>query len=258
MKKEYFVAEDSIVRKIWGKSETILFIFAGASAEFALNKAVDWLYFTGKLPADPIGRLFSTVGYAQKIVFAEKHVALNAIDSMTAIHHAVETKRSQQIPDWAYRDVLFMLMDYSIRSYELLERKLTLKEKQEVIHVFLQMGHRMGLSDLPETSEVWQQMRQTHLNHNLRYSDYTVDLFLQYRKHVGPFRYAILRAVQKLITPTQVRALLRYRKKSLLHPLITIYKLSKLIKIDWVLKALLLPDLYKKQIKMLDRKPAFG
>ena len=42
-----------------GKGDTILFIFAGAgAAEFALNKAVDWLYFTGKLPTDPLGRLF--------------------------------------------------------------------------------------------------------------------------------------------------------------------------------------------------------
>ena len=56
-----FVKEDSIVRTIWGKSDTIIFIFAGAAAEFALNKAVDWLYFTGRLPSDPIGRLFSTM-----------------------------------------------------------------------------------------------------------------------------------------------------------------------------------------------------
>jgi len=52
---EYFVKQNSIVRTIWGDGDTILFIFAGASAEFALNKAVDWLYFTGKLPEDPLG-----------------------------------------------------------------------------------------------------------------------------------------------------------------------------------------------------------
>src|SRR5690349_24374121 len=68
---ELFVQQDSVVRKIWGKGDTILFIFAGAAAEFALNKAVDWLYFTGRLPADPLGRLFSTVSYARKIVFSE-------------------------------------------------------------------------------------------------------------------------------------------------------------------------------------------
>ncbi|MCB0432341.1 MAG: DUF2236 domain-containing protein, partial [Mangrovimonas sp.] len=67
-----FVDQKSIVRKIWGNSDTILLIFAGASAEFALNKAVDWLYFTGKLPNDPLGRLFSTVAYARKIVFEEE------------------------------------------------------------------------------------------------------------------------------------------------------------------------------------------
>src|SRR5688572_4222737 len=120
---KYFVDKDSIVRKIWGKSDTVLFIFAGASAEFALNKAVDWLYFTGKLPADPLGRLFSTVTYARKIVFHEYDHAIAAIDKIKAIHSAVETNRKSKIPAWAYRDVLYMLIHYSIASYELLERK---------------------------------------------------------------------------------------------------------------------------------------
>src|SRR4028119_452039 len=105
----FFVDKDSIVRQIWGKSDTILFIFAGAAAEFALNKAVDWLYFTGRIPADPLGRLFSTVSYARLIVFAEKESALRTIDAIAAIHAAVEIKRGAGIPDWAYRDVLFML-----------------------------------------------------------------------------------------------------------------------------------------------------
>ena len=51
---QYFVDQNSVVRKIWGKSDTVLFIFAGAAAEFALNKAVDWLYYTGKLPSVPL------------------------------------------------------------------------------------------------------------------------------------------------------------------------------------------------------------
>ena len=52
---KHFVAKHSIVRTIWGRADTVLFIFAGAAAEFALNKAVDWLYFTGKVPQDPLG-----------------------------------------------------------------------------------------------------------------------------------------------------------------------------------------------------------
>src|SRR6187549_789827 len=110
------VEKNSIVRKIWGKSDTVLFIFAGAAAEFALNKAVDWLYFTGKLPADPIGRLFSTVTYARRIVFSEKEEAHRAIQKITSIHKGVEQSRGMSIPDWAYRDVLFMLIHYSISS----------------------------------------------------------------------------------------------------------------------------------------------
>src|ERR1700712_3219399 len=100
----YFVEHNSIVRKIWGKADTILFIFAGASAEFALNKSVDWLYFTGKLPADPLGRLFSTVGYSRKILFSGYDDALHAIDQITAIHKGVEASRGAHIPDEAYLD----------------------------------------------------------------------------------------------------------------------------------------------------------
>jgi hypothetical protein len=54
-----FVAPGSIVRSIWGDADTILFVFAGSAAEFALNRAVDWLFYTGKLPGNPLGRLCS-------------------------------------------------------------------------------------------------------------------------------------------------------------------------------------------------------
>src|ERR1700756_3747925 len=107
MEMEYFVNKNSIVRQIWGRPDTVLFIFAGAAAEFSLNKAVDWLYYTGKLPADPLGRLFSTVAYSRQIIFSEREAALRAIDKITAIHQSVEASRDAQIPDWAYRDVLF-------------------------------------------------------------------------------------------------------------------------------------------------------
>src|SRR3990170_6182414 len=99
-KSEWFVKPGSIVREIWGKSDTILFIFAGSSAEFALNRAVDWLYFTGRLPADPLNRLFSTVEYARLIVFSEKDRAHGVIDQMRSIHAAVEDAKKATIPDW--------------------------------------------------------------------------------------------------------------------------------------------------------------
>src|SRR5689334_21921263 len=189
---EFFVDRQSIVRKIWGKSDTILFIFAGAAAEFALNKAVDWLHFTGRLPADPIGRLFSTVMYARQIVFSERDKALQAIDKITSIHKGVEKNRGTQIPDWAYRDVLFMLIHYSVASFELLERKLSDKEKEDVFDVFYRLGSRMNLSKLPTSYIAWQQQYQEQMKEDLVKSDFTIDLFKQYKKHLGSFRYKIL------------------------------------------------------------------
>lgn len=253
---DYFVEEHSVVRQIWGKSDTILFIFAGAAAEFALNKAVDWLYFTGRLPADPLGRLFSTVAYARKIVFSEEAAALRAIDTMASIHASVEAKRGASIPDWAYRDVLFMLIDYSIRSYELLERKLSLQEKQEVFQVFNRVGNRMGLKELPDTFEAWLIMRNEHLQHNLQQSNYTRDLFRQYRKHLGVLRYYILLESQAMVIPDRVGALLRFRKGALLKPVLALYKLGRKVKADHLLKALLLPPAYKQEIKKLDLVPS--
>ena len=244
--------DDSIVRRIWGKSDTILFIFAGAAAEFALNKAVDWLYFTGRLPADPLGRLFSTVTYARLIVFSENKNALKAIDAMRQIHSTVEHNRGAAIPDWAYRDVLFMLIHYSIAAHELLEKKLTEGEKQEVFDVFYRVGSRMGLKGLPSNFPEWIKMRKDHLNNDMEKSKYTIDLFKQYRKHLGPFRYVLLKEGQKLVVPPQVRRMLGLKKFSFLSPVIPFYKFSRLFKIDWLIKSAVLPSEYKKQIRELD------
>jgi hypothetical protein len=249
---KYFVDKGSIVRKIWGKGDTILFIFAGASAEFALNKAVDWLYFTGKLPADPLGRLFSTVTYARKIVFSENEAALQAIDRITAIHSTVEKNRGSVIPDWAYRDVLFMLIHYSIASFELLERKLTPQEREQVFDVFYRFGMQMHLQGLPHTYNEWLIMRKDHLNTHLEKSVYSIDLYKQYKKHLGRIRYILLLEGQKLVVPGEVRSLLNLQKFSWLGPALLVYKLFRKIKLDWLLKSIILPKEYKQEIKALD------
>ena len=93
-----FVHPDSIVRRIWGDADTILLVFAGSAAEFALNRAVDWLYFTGKLPADPLGRLFSTARFAQDIAFVDEEAARRSLHRIRAAHEAVERRRGEAIP----------------------------------------------------------------------------------------------------------------------------------------------------------------
>lgn len=251
----FFVEKKSVVRKIWGKSDIVLFIFAGASAEFALNKAVDWLYFTGRLPSDPLGRLFSTVSYARKIVFSSTDEAYKAIDTLQQIHAAVEQSRSASIPDWAYRDVLFMLIHYSIASYELLEKKLNDEEKEEVYNVFYRVGARMGLKALPLTYREWLPARESHLLEDLQMSEYTADLFKQYKKHLGAMRFKVLIEGQKLVVPDRVKELLHFSDFSLLTPVVPVYKISRLMKMDWLLKSILLPPNYKDQINELDVHP---
>lgn len=252
---QFFVEKNSVVRKIWGKSDTVLFIFAGAAAEFALNKAVDWLYFTGKLPADPIGRLFSTVRYARRIVFSLMDEANKAIDTMRQIHTAVEQTRGATIPDWAYRDVLFMLIHYSIAAYELLETKLSDEEKEEVYNVFYRVGARMGLKALPLTYTEWLPVRESHLMEDLQKSTYTADLFKQYKKHLGAMRFKVLIEGQKLVVPNRVKELLNFSDFSLLTPVMPVFKISRIMKMDWLLKNILLPSDYKDQINELDVHP---
>lgn len=248
-----FVQKDSIVRKIWGNADTVLLIFAGAAAEFPLNKAVDWLYFTGRLPADPLGRLFSTVRYAQDIVFADYLDAVNAIDKITAIHKAVETSRNDKIPDTAYLDVLFMLIDYSIRATELLGHTLSAKEKAEVFDVFHRVGTRMGLKGLPSSYSQYQINRTANLETNLASSVFTEDLYLQYKKHLGRSRFFILLQAQALLVPKKLRRLLPLPRLPLFYPLFLFYRSARSLKFDRFIKIVLLPSAYKVQIAGLDK-----
>lgn len=249
-----FTPPDSIVRTIWGRSDTVLLIFAGASAEFALNKSVDWLYFTGKLPADPLGRLFSTVAYAQQIVFAGEDRALAAIDHITAIHKGVEAKRGASIPATAYLDVLFLLIGYSISSFELLERRLRPEEKAEVFDVFQRVGRRMGLAGMPDNFAAWEQMRQQYLRENLAASTLSRDLYNRYRKSLGPVRYFLLTHAQVLLVPGRVRRLLDLPSVHWLYPVVQAYKFFRWLRLDKGIKTVLLPPQYRAQVFGLDQK----
>lgn len=250
---DYFVDKNSIVRQIWGKADTILFIFAGASAEFALNKSVDWLYFTGRLPSDPLGRLFSTVTYAQRILFSDYNGALRAIDQITTIHKNVEGSRGMHIPDDAYLDVLYLLIDYSIRAYELLERRLSESEKLEVFEVLYRVGKRMGLVGLPVNYQGWLIERDEQLTTDLLCSNFTIDLYRQYRKHLGFVRYWILKQAQLLLVPKQAKALLQLGRVHWLSPIVSIYKLLKIVNLQNALKNAILPPTYIKQVQSMDK-----
>jgi hypothetical protein len=145
-----------------------------------------------------------------------------------------------------------MLIDYSIRSFELLEQKLSASEKEEVYSVFHRMGSRMGVKDLPINYQQWLQMRNSSIDENLLNGDFTKDLYKQYKKHLGWFRYLILKQAQTLLVPDKVNELLGLGKNLLSTPMLNLYKLSRIIRLKSLLKNVILPSAYKKEILAMD------
>jgi uncharacterized protein (DUF2236 family) len=229
-----------------------LLVFAGAAAEFALNRAVDWLFVTNRLPNDPLGRLFSTVRYAQGIVFSDAAAAQRTLERINAAHAAVERQRGARIPAWAYRDVLYLLIDYSERAYELLHRPLTLAEKRELFETFLRVGTGLNIPDLPDNYLEWRLDRQLHLERDLAYSPYTQELYKRYRQHLGPWRYELLVQLQAALAPERVRELLRLGPAPLMAPALRLYGLFGVGELRSLAQWLLLPADYLEEVRQLD------
>ena len=249
-----FVARDSIVRKIWGDADTMLLVFAGCAAEFALNRAVDWLFFTGKLPRDPIGRLFATASYAQEIVFAENVTALRAFERIRSVHGAVERQRGQPIPDWAHRDVLYMLIDYSERARDLLTGPLSPVEKDELYDVFYRVGQGLQIPELPASYAEWKTDRELHLRRDLVHSKGTEALYARYRDHLGPWRYDLLLRIQGILTPEHVRELLGLTPAIWLRPFVRVYPVLVRAGLRSMIQRLLMPSQYLAAVRGLDHR----
>jgi hypothetical protein len=158
----------------------------------------------------------------------------------------VDEKRGVTIPDRSYRDVLYMLIDYFIRSFKVLEHNLSLEEREEIFDVFKRLRKSVQLQGLPETLEEWTQQREEHLAQDLVNSQHSADLFKQCKKNPGLLRYIILWELQAYLVPEKVHTPLHFRKFSRIPPILCLYKFLKLIKLDEMKKALLLPDQYKK------------
>lgn len=252
MIKRPFVRPDSIVRRIWGDADTILFAFAGSAAEFALNRAVDWLFYTGRLPADPLGRLISTARFAQDIAFVDEAAARRSLDRIRAAHGAVERDRGRAIPAWAHRDVLYMLIAYSERAYEVLRRPLIDAEKADLFGVFRRVGEGLAIPELPETYEDWMQDRRRHMERDLAYSGLTAELYRRYRHHLGPWRYETLLRVQSVLVPDHVRRLLGLEPCRWLRPSLGAYRAMARLGLRPLVRRIAMPPAILPQVMALD------
>jgi len=249
-----FVSRGSIVRRIWGDGDMVLVVFAGCAAEFALNRAVDWLFFTGKLPNDPMGRLFATAAYAQEIVFADELTASRAFARIRAVHQAVERRRGEAIPDWAHRDVLYMLIDYSERAHERLARRLSTEERTELYDVFYRVGLGLRIPDLPPNYAEWQIDRDRHLRRDLTRGEGSEGLFAAYRRELGPWRYELLLRLQATLVPEHVRQLLQLRSAAWVRPLLRLHPLLARAGLRSLSQRLLVPPRHLVAIRALDQQ----
>jgi hypothetical protein len=227
----------------------VLLIFAGSAAEFALNRAVDWLFFTGKIPADPIGRLFSTVRYAQEIVFVDAETARSTLERINAQHARVEHERRETIPDWAFRDVLYMLIDYSERAYSLLYEPLSKLQQRELFDVFFRIGKALYIPNLPGTYDEWDMDRREHMARDLICSKHTSMLFQQYRRHLGVWRYQLLLQVQAVLVPDEVRRLLDFKSNKLISGLVQMYGIVGFGHVRSLVHTLLIPQRYWADVR---------
>jgi len=248
-----FIPVWSVVRTIWGDADAVLLVFAGAAAEFALNRAVDWLFFTGAIPSDPIGRLFRTAAYAQDIVFASEATAEQTFARIRAAHVAVERARGTQMPEWAHRDVLYLLIDYSERAHELLHGPLTPAQRDDLYDVFRRVGLGLEIPELPAAYDAWRGDRDRHMRRDLAYSPHTMALYTRYRDELGPWRYGLLRQLQSLLVPPFVADLLNLHRAWWVRSAVTAHRAARTLRLAHVARAMLVPREYLGRVREMEK-----
>jgi hypothetical protein len=110
----------------------------------------------------------------------------------------------------------------------------------------------MKLNHLSPSYDSFTVQRKQDLENDLQKSNYTTDLFKQYKKHLGAIRYFILIEGQKLIVPERVGKLLGISKWSLLTFFLPFYKLAKRLRVNNFFKNTILPKKYRQEIYGLD------
>jgi uncharacterized protein (DUF2236 family) len=214
------------------------------------------LFFTGRLPAAPVERFFETVRFAQSVFFGDPAGATDAIERINHIHRHVEQARGEEIPQWAYRDMLFILIDYGERAHGVVFGPMTEAERASHFGVGLALGRAMHLSGLPTTYAEYREQRRQQLLEDYARGPLTDELYASYRWALGPLRYRLLGLVQASVLPEELRDALRLEPYPLVDELLRWYRFlpgggNKLRP----LHGPLLPGRFAKQLREMERAP---
>ncbi len=193
---------------LWTDPDCLLLIFAASSAEFAVNPSAEWLFYTGKLPADPVGRFISTIHYMRELMRAPSEEAyVAACRRIRGLHTKIEDKRGQLIPDEAYRDVLLMGMQNSVRALEVSQgRQITAAEAEAFVDNYSSMARHMGVPDYPQDYAEFLALRARRLA-SYETTKWTAKLYDSYRRALGPVGYWMLRKLTPALVEPQVATL---------------------------------------------------
>jgi hypothetical protein len=91
-----------------------------------------------------------------------------------------------------------------------------------------------------------------YLQENLVRSDLSRDLYKRYRNNLGWARYQLLLQAQVLLVPRRVRRLLGLPAVPILWPVVQVYKAVRLLRLDRLLKIIILPGKYRAQVFQLE------
>ncbi|MDO1445210.1 oxygenase MpaB family protein [Rhodocytophaga aerolata] len=247
-----------VARRIWGNPDTVLLFFAGGSAEFAAIKAVDWLFYTNRLPSSPIDRFFETMEFAQNVFLGKPDTSARSVKTINQIHKGVEKSRGMEIPQWAYKDVLFIILHYGERAHEVVFGPLSNQDRQSYFEAVMALGHHMHLQDLPQTYEQYLEQRKHHLMHDYEASPLTQELMQAYRKALGPVRYYLLTLVQACLIPQKINRVLGFSPNPLINFLLRMYHYlpGEGNKLRWI-QAIILPVQYAGRLRKLAKKDIY-
>ena len=244
-----------VAQRIWGSPDAIMLIFAGSAAEFAVNKAVDWLFWTNALPNAPIERFFETVAFAQAIAFGDEERVAAAVEAVNRAHKGVERSRNADIPQWAYRDVLFMLIDYGERAYEIVYGPMTQSERLAHFESSVAIGRAMHIQGLPQSYDEYLLQREAHLRDNTAHTELTDRLYASYRAHLGRLRMQGMLDVQASIVPDEVGRLLGLKRKARVDRFLRMYRRIRSRRLLRALYPVALPSPFGARLRSLERPP---
>jgi hypothetical protein len=248
----------NVVRRIWSSPDTILLIFAGSAAEFALSRAVDWLFWTNALPSAPIERFFETVRFAQALVFGNQATVAAAFEAVNRAHRGVERARAATISQRDYRHVLYMLIDYGERAHAVVYGPMSAAERLEHFETSLAIGRGLRIAGLAASYAEYRAQRQADLQGNIACSDLTRLLYACYQEHLGPWRMRALLALQACLVPEEVAGLLELKSRRRVELALRAYRHLPRRRVLRMLYPALLPRRYAGQLAAIERAAAPG